>query len=213
MTASPLPRWRLALALAILIVAAIALTALSETRRHSGDEYVLEIEPYDPRDMFFGHYAVIRFEQEIAEFPEAWCTGTESCSEITIPEGAEALVSFEDRRIKVTGYLEAGHKHAGPENAVPIPAGLSQSSFRLADRLFTLPDRYYADQVTSLALENAIRDMQQHGDKPSPIYAIISYKSPQDIRLNGLVIEGREYRDRLWAKPAIKTAFQSAPKG
>ncbi|MEO1150453.1 MAG: GDYXXLXY domain-containing protein [Pseudomonadota bacterium] len=186
------PRWRLgqdwtlgffrARALLVLIVFAGVLgMALfqAERDRSSGRELILASAPIDPRDVFFGHYATLRYrvqgrnlgalidetlKDEIDDRPPS------VSDRIYYPlVGKDPLyVAFEKRGRFHEPVRVSRNRASLPANALVLKAfgranrgtttdTTTQNAYSLRIAI-DLPRRYYADRETALAIEEKARE-------------------------------------------------------
>jgi hypothetical protein len=227
--------WRPALAIVLLMTFTVFLLATNAIARNTGKEIILQVEPIDPRDMFFGHYSIISYTGEAADPPERWKIAADEDNSgggqvgYSPPSGAGAVMSFAGNMVRVLSYEDTRPAEL-PEDAVFVPITSPLHRWQRPTSFLQLPDRYYADQDTAQALDRYLagirRDENERrralmdeetaaaeaqgrtpdfeavnaqlaGEQPLN-FAILAYHSPDKIRLKGLIVGDREYRDNLW---------------
>ncbi|MEO0612708.1 MAG: GDYXXLXY domain-containing protein [Pseudomonadota bacterium] len=170
-------RARALLALIILLGVLGLMIFQAERDRTSGRELILQAAPFDPRDVFFGHYATLRYN--IATMSLEPLMDEKLMKEILdlkpsaeyryyYPKVGEdpLYIAFEKRGRFHEPVRVARNRADLPKTNVVLKAygrarinqGCTEApcaySFRIA---FDLPRRYYADRETALAIEKLAR--------------------------------------------------------
>lgn len=170
-----LPLYRRALiAFGIVVLALGVLVGRAEMARRGGEEIVLETRPIDPRDVFFGHYAILSYaiggENHYAQTDDALRATIEAGE----APGRDAFVAFEKGGRFHTPAVVSLDRGALPQGMPVLRAEIGQAR---ADRCavgvgesdearcrgilrlrYELPSRYYADPKTALALQDRSRE-------------------------------------------------------
>ena len=188
-------QFRLRALLAFLLIGVFLLFGVfkNENARSNGTEIVLETRPIDPRDIFFGHYAILSYDIEVLA-PER----TYSLLDDALKAEAVRKLEAADNRRPYNPYafdaaplyvaLEKRGAFHEPilatqdrEKAKARGTAMLEAQWRPAKHFrdcedgrtpgidcnwvvslsFDLPDRYYADKETALALENRQREAQR----------------------------------------------------
>lgn len=218
----PLRAW---LAVAVLTVPVVYFVAANLMARHGGTEIVLETAPVDPRDVFFGHYAVLNYPRDDIQMPETW--KADGRTTYRIPRGARLAYRVENERLKERIVPPADALQPG-ELSFRLDAG-EHSSWQ-SPRV-TLPSSYFADPKTALALERYVQEAEREianerrafleaeqeradaaGEEfdrsaawqrfeetaPNRSRVILSMHDGGRFRIKGLIIDGVEYRESFW---------------
>lgn len=173
-------RWRGVLAFVVVLALLGMILVQNERARSSGNEIILETQPIDPRDIFFGHYAILSYnllragpdaiyaamEPALIEtFQARFDSGAEEQS-----EPVEVYVRLESdglyhRIAGITADGDAARSGGAPFLAAQLrlitPYGCErEESARCWNPaiMIDLPRRYYADKETALALQARQRD-------------------------------------------------------
>ncbi len=176
--------FRLRAFLALIFVAAFFGIAVfrAEAARSSGQEIVLQTRPIDPRDIFFGHYAILSYAINAAALNDVADEALRAQVDVRDRREKGLRLSPWSRRIKLDEvYLalaKQGHffepvlltqdrQKAAAAGVVLKVSATIRGGYNCGDqtpqpdvwcrRLFAkleLPTRYYADKETALALED-----------------------------------------------------------
>lgn len=180
----------LSLSLFFILMAGFQLHA-----RNQGEELILDAAPVDPRDMLHGHYVALTYPAE--RLNVAALAGDDS-----FREGEPIHVVFDSRgavarpagvyRVRPAGpegpVLTGRVTYAGDPAAPPrATEGAPHERIVIAD--LRLPDRYYADKETALALEGRLRD--------GGFQVILGYRDGRRPVLKGLIAGGERRYDSL----------------
>ena len=188
-------QFRLRALLAFLLIGGFLLFGVfkNESARSNGAEIVLETRPIDPRDVFFGHYAILSYDIE-ALGPARVFALLDDEMKAEARRRIESDVTETGRR-RFTFDAEPVFVSLEKRGAFHVPLLITQNLTKAAisgtavlkarwrpdahfreceegrtagiDCAWTvsisldLPDRYYADKETALALENRQRDAQR----------------------------------------------------
>lgn len=161
-----------------------------QTARNTGTELVMEVEGYDPRDIFLGHYAMIR--TPLATLDTAALDGDDAFEAhapvfVTLEIGADGLA----RPVAV-------HQHH-PGSGLVAEGRVVWSNEVLRAR-FNI-ERYYASRDQALALEDMLRRGQRDGEAEearSDVRLILSLPASGDLMIKGFEIGGERHVDGLW---------------
>jgi len=116
----------------------------------------VEVRPFDPRDIFFGHYARLNYFGTTVQVPPAWRKDADNrFSGTTVPDDGVLVISEGEAGIyRPVRYATSAEPLSADERVIRLKHDGTGGQFLNAD----LPDRHYADETTALALEDAIRD-------------------------------------------------------
>ncbi len=158
------PSMRVRGVMALLLMLAVFGTTLliADHARRSGEEVLLETRPIDPRDLFFGHYAILSYgllNGDVSDFADAALKTRiedEDLDTGTILYAALAPGEIFHDVVLVTEDLDVAAARGVPLKVETLNrAVFGGRGLRVtAD----LPGRYYADPETALALETAARN-------------------------------------------------------
>ncbi len=160
-----------------------------QTARNTGAELVMEVEGYDPRDIFLGHYAMIR--TPLAALDLATLDGDDAFEDhapvfVTLEIGADGLA----RPVAVHQH----HPGRGlvAEGRVVWSGDILRARFNI--------ERYYASRDAALALEDMLRQPPRDGeeDETSDVRLILSLPASGRLLIKGFEIDGERHIDRLW---------------
>ena len=158
-----------ALCLAVILALLGWMTLNNERARSSGTEVVLQTNPIDPRDVFFGHYATLRYRDfGRRDLRLVWPV------EQGMEEGEAVFVTL----IASGAFHRAGTSFATLDEALAeglpvLRAELVAPYLREGESLqfyyarFDLPHQYFADPDTAMALQDdfqTARTMQRERD-------------------------------------------------
>ena len=160
---------RAALGLAVILAFLGWMTVRHEQARSSGVEVVLQTYPIDPRDVFFGHYAVLSYRDfGTSDVPLGW----------PLEQGLEPGDTMYFALTPAGEFHQPGEAFASPEEALSqggpvlkaylhtpyVPEGETPDVYFAR---FDLPRQYFADPETALALQADLqraRDLQRQRD-------------------------------------------------
>lgn len=176
---------RAALGLAVILALLGWMTLSNERARSSGDEVILQTYPIDPRDVFFGHYATLRYRDFVPRDVQlAWPV------EQGMEEGESVFVT-----LTASGaFHKAGASFATLDEALaeglPVlraelvaPYLREDESIEFYYARFDLPHQYFADPDTAMALQDAFQTastMQRQRDAWEECTAL-SQTSPEEF--------------------------------
>jgi len=173
-------RWRGVLAFVVVAALLGMMLVQNERARSSGHEIILETQPIDPRDIFFGHYAILSYNllragpdriyaaMEPALIEASQARFDSSAEEQTEP--VEVYVRLESdglyhRIAGITADDDAARSGEAPflraQLRLVTPYGCErEEDARCWNPVITidLPRRYYADKETALALQSRQQD-------------------------------------------------------
>lgn len=140
-----MPRYKNILAIASVLLAVLAPLAMARKAHEDQNAYPvvkIEIEPYDPRDLLYGHYMVFQYKWNLdQEQGDKACVGSDCC--LCLEKGSE------DPKAKVMACL--------PEKPARCAHVLKGSYY--ANGAFDIGlNRYYVDEAIALPLENLFRN-------------------------------------------------------
>jgi len=180
----------------LLIIAAVMTAFLvfmlgsNTARRAGGQEVVLDVTGYDPRDPFLGHYSRIRLDIAILDLRDLG-----GLDEIQ----AEDLVYVALEPDEAGVWIASSLHHERPETGPAILGLVTSVYFRgQADERHEVVqidyglNRYFADRATALELDSILRD-----DSRSP-RLIVSIPSDGRALIKGIEIDGEPQYERLW---------------
>lgn len=235
--------------LAFLLVAGLFAMKLveAENARAKGVEIVLETRPIDPRDLFFGHYATLTYAIEGADLTavadNALLAETAEEGYRRAKDGDKPLYIILEKKgrfheaARVTrtrpdssdGVFLTGTGFMATRRLTSIPREANEDETAdarpPAPKLRTqinLPDRYYADPETALALEekarNAGRQRNERDANPLPgteneeitFGVILSVSDGGDAVIKGVYLDGQRIVDSLTG-PRLTLERNEAP--
>jgi len=185
-----------AAAAAILLSAFLVVTATRHVaQRAGGEELVLDVAPVDPRDILLGHFVRLGYEAERLDLvtlggDDAFVAGDRLYLAMRIDaDGIARPVSIHRQRPPDPAgpVLEGRARTAAAAPGRAEDAGPGAGRFLLAD--FGLPQRYYADAETAVALETELRE--------GGLQVIVATAPGRDPVMKGLIIEGERRLDTL----------------
>lgn len=169
-------RWRGVLAFVVVAALLGIMLVQNERARSGGYEIILETQPIDPRDIFFGHYAILSYNLLRAEPDRIYAAMEPALIEASQArfdsaaeeqsEPVEVYVRLESdglyHRISgITADNDAARSGDAPfltaELRLVVPYGcVRDEGARCWNPVITidLPSRYYADKDTALALQS-----------------------------------------------------------
>lgn len=189
MSALPSYRSRALVAVGLMLLFLGAAVFRAETARATGEEIVLETQPIDPRDIFFGHYATLSYAASRVELPPlADAALAAASSEGRLAPAARPRIAFREfSRARLAGDFWVAFRKTGDFHepalltqdrkaaaAIGVPARVQAfgepsnrcgkesgpACYKLTDVRLLLPNRYYADPETALAVEESARAAQ-----------------------------------------------------
>tara|TARA_R110000868_G_scaffold369729_1_gene633173 strand:+ start:2527 stop:3141 length:615 start_codon:yes stop_codon:yes gene_type:complete len=176
--------------------------------RANGTEIVLDVRGYDPRDVFLGHFSLIRtplahLDALTLGGEDAFAAGDEIFVSLE-PDGAggwQAVALHHERPrdgVFIRGYVRSSYelsgetRTAGPDDDA---AGSAIADEIWIDSVFNI-ERYYASAAMARDLDLRLR-ASTPGDGSS-MRLIISVSGNGDAIIKGFEVEGVRQIDRLW---------------
>lgn len=160
-----------------------------ETARNSGAELVMEVEGYDPRDIFLGHYAMIR--TPLAMLDLATLDGDDS---FEAHEPVFVTLEIGDDGLALPVAVHRRHPGRGlvAEGRVVWVNDILRARFNI--------ERYYASRDQALALEDMLqrRPRDDNAAGLSEIRLILSLPASGHLLIKGFEIDGERHVDGLW---------------
>ena len=152
-----------ALGLAVILAFLGWMTVRHEQARSSGVEVVLQTYPIDPRDVFFGHYAVLSYRDfGTSDVPLGW----------PLEQGLEPGDTVYFALTPAGEFHQPGEAFASPEEALsqggPVLKAYLHTPYVPEGEMpdvyfarFDLPRQYFADPETALALQEDFQTATQ----------------------------------------------------
>lgn len=161
---------RAVLGLVVLLVFLGWMTVQNETTRASGREVVLQTNPVDPRDVFFGHYAILGYRDFApGDVQIPWSEGQgfedDGIVYVALSDSGEFFTPMET----YSTWSEAVAT-GQPVLKARLQAGYAREG-ELPDQYhvrFDLPRQYFADPDTAMALQTEFRNanrLQRNRDR------------------------------------------------
>jgi hypothetical protein len=160
--------WPLRSAVILLLVLSVfaGLVWRAESARRMGTEVVLETRPIDPRDVFFGHYAILNYTLSGTNIYEHADAALRAAIQEGLTSGKSVYVALRRHGSFHRPVAASLDRDALPQD-LPVLRGRVASGAEscaedglegdCSDRLrldWDLPGRYYADPETAMALES-----------------------------------------------------------
>ena len=178
------PVRRLCLMAALMSGFLVFMLASHAMARSQGTELVMQVEGYDPRDIFLGHYAEIR--TPLNQIPLDSLAGDASFERhqpvfVTLEIGADGLA----RPVAV----HRSHPGEGlvAEGRVDFVGAALHARFNI--------ERYYADRDDALALQDLLRGGVSEEGR---VRVILSLTGSGQLMIKGFEIDGERRIDRIW---------------
>ena len=194
---------RAGLALALVLAGLTAMLVQNEMARSQGRELVLEIVPVDPRDVFFGHYAILTYEAFIGwdsdlNLPEGHQLGEGDTIYVALNEGPRFATP--DR--PVFADLDAARRNGAPflEARLRVRPNPDEDAPDRFHADYGLPPQYFADPETAMALQNLwqVDAENRANDEPGPQFGVIvSVSQSGKAVIKGLDLDGDRVYDTL----------------
>ena len=159
-------------------------------RRAGGQEVLLDVTGYDPRDPFLGHYSRIRLDIATLDVRELG-----GLDEVEAEDLVYVALEPDENGVWIASSLH----HERPETG-PAMLGLVTSVYfrgREDERREVVQidyglNRYFADRATALELDSILRD----GSRSPRL--IVSIPSDGRALIKGIEIDGEPHYERLW---------------
>jgi hypothetical protein len=147
---------RAAIGLAVILLGLGWMTFNHETARSSGREVVLQTNPVDPRDVFFGHYAILNYR----EFgPRDVQVAVSDDPDLAVGDTVYVPL-IQSGAFYTPGEVFAAREDAAATGAPILKAELIEG-YVIRDEdddalwvRFDLPSQYFADPETAIALQS-----------------------------------------------------------
>lgn len=153
---------RAGLALIIVLTGLGVMVYQNQAARSGGHEVVLQTNPIDPRDVFFGHYAILNYRDfRRSDFGLNWQ------EDQSLEDGQAIYVALVPSEV----FSEAGRAYRSLAEAqasnTPFVKATLEIRYRTEDgqrvwrnyrARFDLPSQYFADPDTAIELQNRFRD-------------------------------------------------------
>lgn len=190
----PSARIRILAAAGLLSLTLIGLVVREGLARAQGQEVVLEITGYDPREILAGHYVQFQFRSVLA--PGAPCPpGLAAPSQV--PTGWVTLRREGDHHVATDRATSRGNAQA-PGDLVVRGDAVCVAEPGLTSGWITLNlgvDRLHIDQAQAEAIQ---KHFQARRNAPSEAYAVISVGRDGKARLKGLRVGGQRFDLDWW---------------
>lgn len=159
-------------------------------RRAGGQEVVLDVTGYDPRDPFLGHYSRIRLDIATLDTREL-----EGSDDVQVEDLVYVALEPGEDGVWIASALH----HDRPETG-PAMLGLVTSVYfrgREDERREVVQidyglNRYFADRETALELDSIL------GNESRTPRLIVSVPSDGRALIKGIEIDGQPHYERLW---------------
>ena len=174
---------RLALIAAAMSGFLVFMLASHAIARAEGREIMVEVEGYDPRDIFLGHYAQIR--TPLNALDPARLDGDDDFT-----RHAAIFVSLEIGEDGLARPVALHRQHPGHGL---VAEGRIRSIGETIRAVFNI-ERYYASRDDALALQARLR---AGGDNP-PVRLILAVPESGHLLIKGFEIDGERRIDRTW---------------
>ncbi|WP_323762825.1 GDYXXLXY domain-containing protein [Maricaulis sp.] len=159
-----------------------------QSARNSGTELVMEVEGYDPRDIFLGHYAMIR--TPLAMLDLAVLDGDDAFEDHA-PVFATLEIGTDGLARPVAVYRQHPGQGLVAEGRVVWVGDAVHARFNI--------ERYYASRDQALALEDMLRDqVPDGGSAQARVRVILSLPASGNLMIKGFEIDGARHIDGLW---------------
>jgi len=185
--------WIRAAILAALLTSFLTLGALRQvTARAGGDELILHAEPVDPRDILLGHYVAL-------SYPASRLDLDQLAGDSVFAARDPVHVVFERN---AAGIAEPVGVYRDRPDADIVLSGTARTAARTVTGAgepgsgsvlivdLGLPERYYADSPTALALETQLREGGSQ--------VVFSYAPGRKPVIRGLIVDGEPRMDTLF---------------
>lgn len=186
---------RAALGLAVILGLLGWMTVNNERARSSGAEVILQTNPIDPRDVFFGHYATLSYRDfNASDYRLTW----------PIEAGLEAGDTVYFTLTRSGAFYRPGNSFATLEEAAafgrPVLKAELFESYGVLDKQaeafharFDLPRQYFSDPETAMALQDEFQAVNE-----STAYGVIlSVSDTGEAVIKGLYLDGQYVYDSL----------------
>ncbi|WP_417494966.1 GDYXXLXY domain-containing protein [Maricaulis sp.] len=176
--------------------------------RASGTEIVLDVRGYDPRDIFLGHFSLIRTDLQQLDASEL--DGDDSFERgdpiyVVLERGDDdswAPVSLHatrpDSGVFIHGFVGSRYtieqEWTDPETGEPLAEARRVNRIQI-HASFNI-ERYYASREMALDFDRRLRSFDEDGN--NGVRLILSLPPSGDAIIKGFEIDGVRRIDRLW---------------